>query len=252
MNIKLIVFAFLITLNGVSQGLNKKDTQGRKQGAWEKKYPKSAAFEYKGQFKDDKPVGTFMYYYPSSKLKSVVIHDANSNRSSAIMYHEDGIVFAKGIFRDQKKDSVWDYFGPSGRQSMKESYSNGKLNGLSTIYFVPEEAADKRIMKAKTTNYVDGIKQGEEIEYFNDGIIKSKAKYEGGLKHGIFTINHPNGNKMILERYKKGVLHGWCTTYDAVGKEVGKKYYYYNKLLEGKQLEEKLRQMKELGIDPNG
>lgn len=247
---------FLVSLFVVvqfnAQGLNKKDAQGRKQGPWEKAYPKSRALEYKGQFKDDKPVGTFYYYYPSNKLKSVVVHDPVTNRSTAIVYHENGTVFAQGIYRNQLKDSVWNYYGPSGRQSLQETYKDNKLHGLTTVFYVPEMAEDKRLMKAKTTMYENGIKNGEVIEYFDDGIVKSKGKYLNGVLDGLFTINHPNGNKMILERYKKGERHGWCSTYDQVGKELGKKYYYYGQLLEGKELEKKLQQMKELGIDPNG
>ena len=94
--------------------------------------------------------------------------------------------------------------------------------------------------------------EGEVIEYFESGTIKSKATYVKGVKEGVYTINHPNGKTMILERYKKGERHGWCTTSDPTGKETGRKYFYYGRELEGKELEEKLRQMKELGISPNG
>ena len=104
-----------------AQTVNQKDTQWRKQGPWQKTYPKSRAFEYKGQFKDDKPVGTFHYYYPSTKLKAVVKHDEKTGRSVSVMYHENGVVMAKGIFRDQEKDSIWEYYGPSGRLSTKET-----------------------------------------------------------------------------------------------------------------------------------
>jgi hypothetical protein len=38
--------------------LNQTDAKGRKQGEWAKTYPKSRVYQYKGQFKDDKPIGT--------------------------------------------------------------------------------------------------------------------------------------------------------------------------------------------------
>ena len=94
---------------------------------WQKSYPKSTAFEYKGQFKDDKPVGTFTYYYPSTKVKAVIKHDEKTGRSAALMYHESGVLFARGIYKNQLKDSVWDYFGPSGRLSKKETYLKDQL-----------------------------------------------------------------------------------------------------------------------------
>ncbi|MGJ8661293.1 MAG: hypothetical protein ACSHXL_04590, partial [Bacteroidota bacterium] len=58
----------LVVSNTVFSQLNVTDKQGRKQGNWQKAYPKSSALEYKGTFKDNKPVGVFTYYYPSNKV----------------------------------------------------------------------------------------------------------------------------------------------------------------------------------------
>ena len=43
----IVVFiTFLIGFSSVAQTVNQKDSQGRKQGPWQKNYPKSKAFEY--------------------------------------------------------------------------------------------------------------------------------------------------------------------------------------------------------------
>jgi antitoxin component YwqK of YwqJK toxin-antitoxin module len=234
------------------QTVNQKDTQGRKQGAWQKTYPKSRAFEYKGQFKDDKPVGTFYYYYASTKKKAIVTHDVKTGRSTSVMYHENGVLMAKGIFRNQEKDSVWEYYGPSGRLSTKETYSNGKLNGNQTVYYIFEDPMDKRVVVAKVTPYKMGVIHGDVIEYFDTGIIKSKVNYVNGKKEGIAVTNHPNGKVMITERFKGGIQHGWQSAHDQTGKETGKQYYRYGKRIEGKELEAHLKQCKAKGINPNG
>ena len=245
------LIALFGSLSMIAQ-VNQTDAKGKKQGKWEKLYPKTSVYEYKGQFKDDKPVGTFIYYYPSSKVKAVIKHDEKTGRSTAVMYHENGLVFATGIYKNQLKDSIWDYYGPSGRQSLKETYSKDLLNGKSTIYYVPEDPNDKSVKPAKVSNYVKGVLQGEVIEYFESGVIKSKGTYNAGKLEGVYVINHPSGKIMIQERYKKGIRHGWCATYDGNGKELGKKYFYYGRELEGKELEDKMKQLKELGVNPNG
>lgn len=248
----LIFFSFFVGILTFAQPVNRTDANGKKQGPWEKTYPKSRAYEYKGQFKDDKPTGTFTYYYPSTKVKAVIKHDDKTGRSSAVMYHENGLVMAKGIYRNQLKDSVWDYFGPSGRQSLKETYSKDKLHGTSTVYYIPEEVGDKRVIVAKTSVYVNGVLNGDMIEYFDTGVIKSKVTYVNGVKEGIMVTNHPNGKPMMTERFKKGVPHGWQTAHDQTGKEIGKKYYCFGELLEGKRLEDRLKECKAKGISPNG
>lgn len=250
-----ILFSFFVLLSAnavFGQQLNQKDAQGRRQGKWQKLYPKMTVPEYEGQFKDDKPVGTFTYYYQDKNVKATIVHDEKTGRSSAIMYHENGRVMATGIYRDQKKDSIWNYYGPSGRLSKSETYTADKLNGKSTVYYVPEESMNKSQVVAQVLNYKMGVLDGEALEYFDTGALKSKGSYVNGKRVGIWTTNHPNGNKMLLERYKNGMQHGWQQAFDEKGAEIGKKYFYYGKRLDGKQLDEKLKQLKAKGIDPNG
>ncbi len=108
------------------------------------------------------------------------------------------------------------------------------------------------MVPAKVSNYVNGVLEGDVIEYFDTGVVKSKTIYVKGVREGISVINHPNGKPSVQERWKKGVQHGWQSAHDETGKEIGKKYYYYGDRLEGKPLEEKLKQLKAKGISPNG
>ncbi len=236
----------------VSMGqLNQLDAKGKKQGDWGKLYEGSRVFEYKGQFVNDKPVGKFTYYYPSSKVKAIIQHDENSTRSTAFYYHENGSFMSYGIFRNQLKDSIWVNFGPSQRISNTETYKNGKLEGEKVIYYVPEELADKAQIPAVISNYKNDMLDGEYTEYFDGKNVKVKGAYYQNKKDGVWTHCHTSGKPMMVIRYDKGVKHGWMFGYDESGKEIGKKYNYHGRHLEGKALAEKMRQMKELGINPN-
>jgi antitoxin component YwqK of YwqJK toxin-antitoxin module len=246
------MIAFFWGLSSFAQTVNQKDSQGRKQGPWQKTYPKSRAFEYKGQFKDDKPVGTFTYYYQTTKVKAVINHNATTGRSTAIMYHENGVVMGKGIFKNQLKDSVWEYYDNKGRLSTRETYSKGQLNGNQTIYYVFDNHNDRRVIVAKVTPYKMGVINGDVIEYFDSGVVKSKTTYVNGKKEGVAVINHPNGKPMITERYIHGVQHGWQLAHDETGKESGRKYFNHGEMLEGERLERHLKKCKEKGINPNG
>lgn len=231
---------------------NVTDAKGKKQGEWGKTYPNSRVYEYKGQFKDDKPVGTFTYFYPSTKVKAVINHNEKTGRSEAYMYHENGLLMAFGIYMNQKKDSVWTQFGPSGRLSLKETYKNGVLNGKATVYYVPEDPNDKSQKVAKTSTYKDGKLEGEVIEYFDYGTVKSKCTYLNGEKHGLCISNHANGQPMMHERFKYGIRYGYFFAFDETGKEIGRKYYRYGAVLEGEELKKWLEECKQKGINPNG
>lgn len=243
----LITFFIFLTFGQINQV----DAKGKKQGEWGKLYDGTKVFQYKGQFKDDKPVGKFTYYYPSSKVKAFIKHEENTNRSEAYYYHENGSLMSYGIFRNQLKDSIWLNFGPSQRISNTETYKNGKLEGRKIIYYVPEELADKSQIPSTVCYYKNDSLNGEYIEYFDGKNIKVKGSYDMNKKDGVWTHYSVSGRPMMIFRYKKGVKHGWAYGYDDAGKEIGKKYFYNGRLLEGKILAEKLRQMKELGINPN-
>ncbi len=247
LTLSLIVFTFL----GVSQ-INQVDAQGKKQGPWAKKYEGRNVYKYKGQFKDDKPVGKFTYYYESNKVKAIINHDENSNRSVAYFYHENGNLMSYGIYRDMLKDSIWLNYGQTKRISNVETYKNGKLNGKKVIYYVSSDINDKSRRLASVSFYKDDKLDGDYIEYFENQVIKVKGQYSNNKKVGVWIYNHPNGKKMNVVRYKNGQKHGWAFAYDESGKQLSKKYYYYGRILEGKKLEEKMKQMKELGINPNG
>ncbi|MGV3629912.1 MAG: toxin-antitoxin system YwqK family antitoxin [Bacteroidota bacterium] len=244
------VLSLLFIFHLYGQEVNKTDAKGRKQGPWQKTYPDSRAFEYKGQFKDDKPVGTFYYFYPSTKKKAIVVHDELSGRSVAYMYHETGVDLAYGIYRNMKKDSVWTYYGPSGKVSYKETFKEGKLNGKKTVFYVSDDPADKSLRVAMVQHYANDVLQGEEIEYFEDGSVKSKGTYDKGQRSGRYVINNINGNNIVVENYKNGTLHGWCYGYDDNGKELGKKFYKNGKELKGKELDKWLKYCKDNKIDP--
>lgn len=232
---------------------NATDAKGKKQGEWGKKYPNSLVYEYKGQFKDDKPVGTFTYFYPSTKVKAIMKHNSiRTGRTESYMYHENGVLMAFGIYVNEKKDSVWTQFGPSGKLSFKETYKNGVLDGKSTVYYVPEDPNSKAQNVAKVSNYKNGKLEGEVIEYFDYGTVKSKCNYLNGEKHGLCVYNHANGQPMMHERYQYGVRYGYFFAFDETGKEIGRKYYKYGSVLEGDVLKQWLEECKKKGIDPNG
>lgn len=239
---KNLLFFLLIAVQGISQ--NVIDANGKKQGQWSKLYPGTRVYQYKGQFKDDKPVGTFMYYYQSSKLKAIVKHIEGSNRSEAQFYHDNGVIMSKGIYLDLKKDSVWSNFGPSGRLSNKETYKADVLNGKKTIFFVSEDPNDKSQIVSSISNYKDGVLEGEFVEYFDGGSIKEKGNFLNGKKSGFWMKYSITGSIMIEECFKEGLRNGWTKSFDESGKEVGKQYYLQGRVIKGKELEVRLNQIK--------
>ncbi len=89
MKCSLFLFVAFFGLVTTAQ-VNEVDDQGRKQGKWEKLYEGTRVYMYRGQFKDDIPVGKFVYFYRSQKVKAVINHNVvETGRSVAFYYHEE-------------------------------------------------------------------------------------------------------------------------------------------------------------------
>jgi antitoxin component YwqK of YwqJK toxin-antitoxin module len=248
---KFFILLFALLTTNICFCQNVTDSKGKKQGEWSRIYPGTKVYEYKGQFKDGRPVGTFTYFYKSTKVKAIIKHGAETNRSEAFFYHENGAIMSHGIYRDLKKDSIWLNYGPSGRISNSETFKNGILNGKNVIYYVSEEASDNSKRVSAVNYYVNGKLNGESVQYFENGSVKEKGTYTLDKKTGIWERYHASGKKMMLERFKNGIRHGWCFAYDEAGKEIAKVYYYNGKKLEGKELEARMNYFKQNGISPN-
>jgi antitoxin component YwqK of YwqJK toxin-antitoxin module len=230
---------------------NKVDAQNRKQGPWQKNYPNSRVLMYKGQFKDDKPVGVFYYYYQSNKKQAIIKHDENSTRSVAVFYHENGNLMSTGIYHNMKKDSVWTGYGPSGRLSYKETYKDDVLNGKKVIYYVPADPNDKSQNILSISNYLNGKLEGEFIAYFDNGVLKEKGNYVNNKKEGVWISYGDSGKPVMEQRYKNNILHGWSRILDGNGNTKVQKYYYHGVPKEGEELKKLLEQYKAAGKNPN-
>ncbi|GAB5417785.1 MAG: hypothetical protein Crog4KO_24660 [Crocinitomicaceae bacterium] len=250
MKSKLTLLVLLLASFAFGQ-LNQVDSRGRKQGEWAKTYPESAVYQYRGEFKDDKPIGKFTYFYESSKVKAIINHNVGeTGRSVAYFYHENGQVMSAGIYRNMKKDSIWVNYTPGGKLSTKEEFSGDKLDGITYVYFVTNELASQTPVVATKKTYKDGMLHGDYVEYFVTGRTKLRGKYVNNRQDGAWEEFHLNGKRAMTLRYDDGKKHGYQIAYDESGKRLGEVFYYNGHMLEGERLEKLLEDLEEKGINP--
>jgi antitoxin component YwqK of YwqJK toxin-antitoxin module len=121
--------------------INVKDNKGLKQGVWMKFYKTDTVFS-KGQFKNDKPFGTFYAYYPSGKINFTRIYDATGRKSIFKSYYENGKLKLIGYYNLQNKDSIWKYYGETDSLVATEFYKNGQEYGEWVVYYLSGRKAE--------------------------------------------------------------------------------------------------------------
>jgi antitoxin component YwqK of YwqJK toxin-antitoxin module len=248
--LKLIIFVFTINITLFAQ-INQIDSKGRKQGIWQKTYPKSEVLQYKGQFRDDKPVGTFEYYYPGGQLKAIIEHLSDGRHARATYYFENKMLMTEGFYLDQKKDSTWVNYNEEGLVLAVESFKKDKLSGKKVIYYLEDQIETEKLNPLSVANYKNDTLHGDYREYFSTGKLKQIGKYENGKIVGEWKEYYPNGSIFKVSKFKDDRLHGWSISYTKDGEESGKILYQNGEKLTGKELDSFLKLCEKNGIDPN-
>lgn len=218
-NLILLLCGCLICSFGVAQGdLNRVDKNGKKQGPW-KKY-ENGVLIYEGQFENDVPKGTFKYYYPDGKLKSISEFVTGVSKVNVKTYHENGNVASQGMFINQQKDGQWKYYSDKnvllseenyklgkkygrfvtysveGYKLKEENYTNDELNGECKSFYEKEELFT-------VSHYINGKLNGEMVTYYPGKILSQKGVYYNGLRTGVWEIYDSKGHIRKTEEYDK-------------------------------------------------
>lgn len=190
--------------------LNFSDAQGR-QGPWEKRDPEGK-LKYQGQFKNNKPYGTFRYFFPDGKIKTELLYEGETGiKARCKAYHPSGELLALGNFINEKRDSIWQFFDIAGNMIREETYLKNKLNGVSKTFYPGGKLCEE-------IQYRDSIPQGSLVQYFENGKKKLLGEQVDGLYHGSFIQWHPNGNKSAEGTYAAGIKSGTWKYYHEDGR----------------------------------
>lgn len=237
----LLIFNCLIFSTAFAQqGENKTDEKGRKQGVWIKIDPRTGKKIYKGQFKDDKPVGRFYYYdLHTDSVKTILDFRGEGKIAYATMFHYTGKMQAKGKYIQEQKDSIWNFYDDKGFLLSTENYKMGKKYGKSIVYFPEGKISEEKMFRNDTLD-------GPFKQYYSDGKTKGEGAYKKNEFTGKCTYYYPDGEIAATGVYDdKGRKKGVWLYKTAEGKIQSREVWENGRILSGKELEAYDKKMKE-------
>lgn len=208
------------------------DANGKKQGYWRKKDDTGNHLVYEGEFKDDKPVGKFKYYYPNDSVRAIMNFRQNGKVAYAKLFHlSTGKRMGEGKYIQEVKDSVWIYYDENGTLLSKDNYVMGKKNGISYVYLPDGKLAEER-------NYKMDVQDGPFKQYLDGKRLRGQGNYVNGQLDGKATYYYPNGVEVATGWYKNGQKTGpWIYKEDS-GKIKERELYKDGKLASQKEADE--------------
>lgn len=211
----LLLFLIMFNMSLFSQNdSNKTDNLGRRQGRWID-YHQNGQIRYTGEFKNNEPLGEFLYYSEKGELTAKINYEKRKGKdmqpqlSTCEMYSTNGNVIARGNYIDRKKHGQWEYFSENGGVLiLKENYDNGLLTGTSVAY----SPMTQNIIEE--TEYLNGIKDGLCNKYYDNGRPMVKMSYKNDKLDGNYISYYPNGIPKEEGMFKDGIKIGEWKTYD--------------------------------------
>jgi hypothetical protein len=109
------------------------------------------------------------------------------------------------------EQGIWREFWPNGDLKLETSYKDGKKDGLEITWYdhpdcVEQEAFykdgkldgtvthySKRCRKDFFETYKNGVKHGQELEYYNNGYLKAEGVYKNGSLDGYYSVYDRKG-----------------------------------------------------------
>jgi antitoxin component YwqK of YwqJK toxin-antitoxin module len=223
---KLLLAAFLCSAFFVRSQTT--DSKGRKQGYWKKKDEKTNKLIYEGEFKDDKPVGKFRYYYPNDTVRAIMSFRPDGKTAYARLFHMNGKRMAEGKYVNREiKDSTWTYYDEWGILLSRERYMMGKKEGASYVYLPDGGLSEEK-------NFKNDVLHGPFKQYFDGVHLRVTGTYSNGVYEGRVSHLYPNGVEAAAGFYKKGQRNGpWI--YRSQDGKITEKELYKNGDLAGKK-----------------
>jgi antitoxin component YwqK of YwqJK toxin-antitoxin module len=185
------------------------DSIRRKQKEWTE-YHLTGEFKAKGQYKDDKRIGEWVFYYPDKKIEQKGRYDKKGRAQGEWKwYYENGNILREEVYVNGKREGLMQEFTEDGKLITKGEYSDDLQEG--PWYY--------EIMNYKEFgNYRLGLPDSMWKAYY---VKENKLRFEGAFLNGDADGRHTwfyaNGKQQASGKYAAGMKQGEWRYFDELG-----------------------------------
>lgn len=177
--------------------LKEEEKNNKLEGTY-KDYWDNGKIKFESNWKDDKLDGITKRYYESGELKSEE-HWKDDELVGWIDYDESGNIIEKNNWKEVIETQ-------RNKGNLTGSFRDGTATGLDIEYW------DNGNIKSETT-YKNANLEGIVKWYHENGNIQAEYNYENGKKEGISKKYYGNGNLEYEEHWKDDKLNGVVKSY---------------------------------------
>jgi antitoxin component YwqK of YwqJK toxin-antitoxin module len=217
----ILLFLLLPILVCGQENLNQTDSNGWKQGRWEKRYPDGQKM-YEGSFKNNKPVGEWKRYHETGGVKAILQYNENNDSVKARLFETAAHPVAEGKYFRENKEGLWIYYA-DGVRIAEENFVKGMRNGICRKYYVTGELLEESEWKDNQKDgkyqafflsgkpylqcmYKNDRREGRFFSYFLSGMTEVESYYTNDLPDGTWKYFNEKDSVRFILQYDKGTL----------------------------------------------
>jgi antitoxin component YwqK of YwqJK toxin-antitoxin module len=220
---KYVILFFLLIPTFVrgQDNLNLTDSNGFKQGRWEKRFP-NGRIMYAGSFKDNKPVGEWKRYHESGGIKAILQYNDTNDSVKARLFETSTHPVAEGMYVNEKKEGLWIYYSEAVKVA-EEHFVHGMKNGLCRKFYSTGELLEESEWKNNLKEgkyqaffmsgkpylqcmYTNDKRNGRCFSYFPSGMTEAESYYTNDLPDGTWKYKDEKDSVRFILQYEKGSL----------------------------------------------
>lgn len=203
-NVILFLVTMLFSVLHAQTETNKLDAKGLKHGLWKGIYEESKRPRYQGTFEHGKEIGLFQFFDDTQKGDLIASREFNTKDNSAytIFYDQNKNKVSEGKVVNKLFEGNWKYYHYASSSIMtEESYKNGKLEGVRTVYFPNGKIAEQ-------INYANNLKQGVYKKFSENGVVLEEAIFKNDEYDGLAIYRDIKGNLVSKGNFVQGKKSG--------------------------------------------
>lgn len=157
---------------------------GMKDGAWVENHPNTDVPRYIIHYREDKKDGLYLEFDKQANLIKKIDYKNDIIDGCSYSWNKLGKIASKQEYKDGQLDGQSVIYTDKGFIQEESVYKAGKRDGVTTWYLYADKAQGAKYVMY---TYKDGMFEGVQETYYEDGRVKTRKMFVNNLAHGPAT-----------------------------------------------------------------
>lgn len=173
----------------------------KKEGVYER-YHENGEVDVLGYYANNEKEGKWAEKYPNGNLKFEEVYKSDKRIDQTwTSYHENGEKKEEGEYQKARKNGPWKAWHENGQQKSGWEFRDGVITGKNIEFYANGNVKWEGYYRETLTGSRRGKKDGEWIDYHENGQKLRKKTYVNGYPEGVVEEWYASGNKKFRSSF---------------------------------------------------